>query len=126
MKKSVSPLGLTVILFLSQSLLAKESNFLIGKWSWTAHDCKQPHFIFSDSKITLNTDADGEPVTFFFNSVQYKIDNNDVTVNFGKPHGFGKTAHKNILTFRKDKENDQNHIIMVRKTKTTDELFRCP
>jgi hypothetical protein len=108
---------------LTSPCLAIEKNPLIGKWRWDSQNCKKPDFLFEESKVTHNTNADGVPVTSVFDGIKYEMTPEAVVVDFGKPHGFGKTPDTTKLTFT---VVDANHVVIVRKKKSMNDLYRCP
>lgn len=111
-----------VVALIAHTGFSQNKNPVIGKWRWSSSSCESPNFIFSDSKITQILDGDGVPTTFIFDKVKYKVSEKNIEVDFGKPHGIGKTKDKDKVSF---KIVDDNHLVMDRKTKSLNDLYRC-
>lgn len=105
----------------SISVLADTPNVILGKWRWHSEDCAKADFIFNEKSITHHTDADGTPIADSFQNVRYSVSHESVTVDFGKNHGFGGTQNKKQIF----KIIDNNHVVMVRKKKGLNDLYRC-
>jgi len=123
MKKFMQLCLMTVTIGFTSQLFAQDPNPLIGKWRWDSPDCTKPDFIFEEDKITQSTDADGSPIIFTFKNVKYTSSQTQVTVDFGKSHGLGGAPEKTKMTFSLP---DRGHAVMVRKSKTMNDLYRCP
>lgn len=102
---------------------AEIKNPLIGKWRWDFSSCKPSEFIFSKNKLIQNINVDGEIQTFVYNEVKYDVINSNVTVDLGKKHSFSKTPDSKKLTF---KIIDDNHLVLNRKVKSSNDFYRCP
>ncbi len=123
MDKIIFYLTTTIIGLISIPSLAQKTNPLVGRWRWDSPDCTKPDFIFSETKFIHSTEADGKPIKSQFNKIKYEIFENKIIVDLNKPHGFGKTPEKTKLTF---KVVDKDHLVIDRKSKSMNDIFRCP
>ncbi len=93
-----------------------------GDWSRTTEQCKHPEFQLHASDVTLQTGADGTPVTFKFPKVAWSEDTpGQVTAELNQPHPYGKAPGKTALTF---KVIDADDIELVQRTHPVP-LHRC-
>lgn len=110
------------IIFLSSiPVFAGDKNLLLGKWRWDSQDCKKVDFVFSPNIIVHQTDGDGSAIVFSFKKIHYIVNKETISVDFGQPHGLGKSKSPTAMSF---KVIDSDHMVMDRK-KGLKDLFRC-
>lgn len=102
--------------------LAGEINPIIGKWRWAASDCKNPDLSFEAYQIKMVTQVDGSNSVHVFKKINYLENANEIIVDFGEPHGFGKSPEPTKLSF---KIINKDKMEMIRKTKSMNEVVRC-
>lgn len=82
---------------INQSIAATE--ILFGNWSRSTATCKRPELTFSKNSMTIRIDADGEPIQFTYNPVNYEHLGQTITAKLGKQHPYGHTRSKEAISF---------------------------
>ena len=102
---------------------AASGNPLIGAWSRDRAECAHPELSFQASSASIYVEADGEPTSFKYPAVRYRVDGAKVTVKLGKRHPISKTPEQFALCFVM--QPDGRALLQLRKDKSLS-FARCP
>jgi hypothetical protein len=72
---------------------------LFGNWSRDPHSCKRPELSFAANRLTIQIDADGEPIKFTYTPISYSRSDKTITARLGKQHPYGHTQSKDSISF---------------------------
>ena len=98
-------------------------NKLIGQWAPSFSQCIRPEFTFNATTATIQIDADGIPVSFYYPQVKYILNDNEIIADLRKRHPLGKTPSKTVLQFIL-KTNNSAELQMLKGKNF--QLVRCP
>jgi hypothetical protein len=72
---------------------------LFGSWSRDPHSCKRPELSFAENRLTIQIDADGEPIKFTYTPISYAHSDKTIIAQLGKQHPYGHTKSKENISF---------------------------
>jgi hypothetical protein len=73
---------------------------LFGNWSRDPHSCNRPELSFAANRLTIQIDADGEPIKFTYTPISYARSDKTITTQLGKQHPYGHTKSKENISFK--------------------------
>lgn len=101
---------------------ATNDHFMIGAWARNRADCAQPELTFSEHRLDIAMDADGQPIRFIYPDLTYRLSARTILVKLGKPHPYSKTADKDALEF---KQLTTDVVEMQKSKGKNTKFFRC-